>query len=52
MGTRPLGDCFDNHLMGNIEEFISRHADETPLNVNDIVDDVLNAPIDINEIMA
>ena len=49
MGTRPVGDCFDNHLMGNIEEFISRYADETPLNVNDVVDNILNAPIDINE---
>ena len=52
METRPVGDCFDNQLMENIEEFISRYADETPLNVIDIVDDILNAPIDTNEIMA
>ena len=47
-----MGDCFDNQLMENIEEFISRYADETPLNVFDIVDDILNVPIDISEIMA
>ena len=52
METRPVGDCFDNQLMENIEEFISHYADETPLNVIDIVDDILNAPIDTNEIMA
>ena len=47
-----MGDRFDNQLMENIEEFISRYADETPLNVIDIVDDILNAPIDNIEIMA
>ena len=52
METRLVGDRFDNQLMENIEEFISRYADETPLNVFDIVDDILNAPIDTNEIMA
>ena len=46
-----MGDCFDNQLLENIEEFISRYGDETPLNVIDIVDDILNAPIDTNEIM-
>ena len=51
METRLVGDCFDNQLMENIEEFSSCYADETPLNVIDIVHDIVNAPINTKEIV-
>ena len=52
LGNKPDNSFFDNQLMVNIDEFISRYDGEIRLNTNIILDDILNAPISIDETKA
>ena len=43
---------FDVQFMKNIEEFISKYDCGTSLATNDVLDDILNVPVDIEETRA
>ena len=47
--NKPDNAFFDKQFMENIDEFMSRFDGKTRLNTNNILDDILNAPISIDE---
>ena len=49
LGNKPDNSFFDNQFMANIDELMSRYDGEIRLNTNTILDDILNAPISIDE---
>ena len=49
---KPDNSFFDNQFLENIDEFMSRYDGEIRLNTNTILDDILNAPISIDETKA
>ena len=52
LGNKPDNSFFDNQFMENIDDFMSRYDGEIRLNTNTILDDILNAPISIDETKA
>ena len=52
LGNKPDNSFFDNQFMEYIDEFMSRYDDKIRLNTNTILDDILKAPISIDETKA
>ena len=52
LGNKPDNSLFDNQFMENIDDCMSRYDGEILLNTNTILDDILNAPISIDETKA
>jgi len=50
--TKPVNEFFDMQFMANIEDLISQYREGDILNTNDILDDILNAPINLDETVA
>ena len=50
--NKPPDVFFDKQFMKNIDEFISRYDDGISLHTNDVLNDILNAPISTDEIKA
>ena len=48
--NKPPDVFFYKQFMKNIDEFISRYDDGISLHTNDVLNDILNAPISIDEI--
>ena len=49
LDNKPDNAFFDKQFMKNIDEFMSRYDGETYLNTNNVLDDILSAPISIDE---
>ena len=52
METKPIDELFNNQFMADIEDFISQYKEGSVLNTNCVLDDILNAPIKIEETLA
>ena len=52
METKPIGELFNNQFMADIEDFIAQYKEGSVLNTNCVLDDILNAPIKLEETLA
>ena len=49
METKPIGELFNNQFMADIEDFIPQYKEGSVLNTNRVLDDILDAPIKLEE---